>query len=424
VKVLYLSPTGALGGAERVLLSVLRGVRQARSDAQLRLLSFTNGPLLDEAGALGVESALLPLPASLQALGDSQLNAAESRASAALSLLAQALAAGTDAWQFVNSLRRAVHRFAPDLIHSNGIKTHCLVALADRANALVIWHVHDFLSARPMARRLLRMASRRMAAAIAISPAVSADLEALGIARRTRVIANAVDVEKFTDVPGDGALLDTLAGLPAAPAGCLRVGLVATYARWKGHDVFLEAAAKLHERLRASPVRFYVVGGPIYQTRGSQWTRSELRDLARALGIADCVGFIDFQANVAPLYQALDVVVHASTAPEPFGLTIIEAMACGRPVVASLAGGVTDIIRNGHDALGTSPGDVAALASVLQALLDDARLRERLGAAARQTACQRFAQDRIGPQVLGLYDEVLALGRVSSRRPQREFTRP
>src|SRR5205085_8086358 len=138
-------------------------------------------------------------------------------------------------------------------------------------------------------------------------------------------------------------------GLPRAVPGTLRVGLVATYARWKGQEVFLDAAGRLAAGRPELPVRFYVVGGPVYQTRGSQFSEGELRRLAAQRGLADRVGFVGFREDTAPVYRALDVVVHASTRPEPFGLTVVEAMACGRPVIVSRAGGAAELFTPGYD---------------------------------------------------------------------------
>ena len=137
-----------------------------------------------------------------------------------------------------------------------------------------------------------------------------------------------------------------MAGLPAAAPGTLRVGLVATFARWKGQDLFLKAAAQMVQNRPGQPLRFYLIGGPIYRTRGSQFSEHELRLLALGLDIAPLVGFIGFQQHTADLYRALDIVVHASTEPEPFGLTIIEAMACSKPC-ASNARGYALISDNG-----------------------------------------------------------------------------
>jgi glycosyltransferase involved in cell wall biosynthesis len=150
--------------------------------------------------------------------------------------------------------------------------------------------------------------------------------------------------------------------------------------------VFLEAAAQLlRERPRAA-VRFYIVGGPIYRTRGSQFSSAELRASIDHLGLAGQVGLIDFQKDPAPIYRGLDVVVHASTQPEPFGLTIAEAMACGKAVVVSACGGAQELFAHERDALGYPPGDAAALAAAIKWLTDDADLRRRLGTAARNTA--------------------------------------
>ena len=200
--------------------------------------------------------------------------------------------------------------------------------------------------------RALRWACKGVSRAIAISEAVARDAGAILKGVPVTVVYNAVDTAQFVPGPGDGAWLDRLAGLPAAGDGTIRVGLVATYARWKGQDLFLRAIGHMQS---VRPARFYIVGGPIYKTKGSQFSHSELRDLACELGVADRLGFVPFQADTADAYRALDVVVHASTHPEPFGRTIVEAMACSRPTVVSRAGGAAELFTDGEDALGWRP---------------------------------------------------------------------
>ena len=142
-----------------------------------------------------------------------------------------------------------------------------------------------------------------------------------------------MDLERFSP-RGPTLDLDAMAGVPPAPAGTIRVGLVATMARWKGHEVFLRALSMLPKDL---PIRGYVIGGPIYSTAGSQRSVEELRALASGLGLNGNAAFTGFVKDSAAAIRALDVVVHASTDPEPFGLVVAEAMACGKPVVASRA---------------------------------------------------------------------------------------
>src|SRR5262249_22818688 len=98
------------------------------------------------------------------------------------------------------------------------------------------------------------------------------------------VVRNAVDTDHFAPADRDGAELDRIAGLPPADPGTVRVGLVATYANWKGQDVFLDALARLPAS--GPRVRGFIVGGPIYATAGSQFTRDELERRAESNGIA------------------------------------------------------------------------------------------------------------------------------------------
>jgi glycosyltransferase involved in cell wall biosynthesis len=265
--------------------------------------------------------------------------------------------------------------------------------------------------------RLLAMLARNVDGAITNSHALANDVRSLLPLIPIETIYNGINTGFFYPAQVSGASLDRLGKLSLATCPVLRIGLVATYARWKGQDIFLEAAARLLRDRPGQSVRFYIVGGPIYQTLGSQFSEMELRSLAGRLGIADHVGFIPFQDQVADIYRALDVVVHASTRPEPFGLTIVEAMACGKPVIVSQAGGAVELFTPGHDAIGVSPGDPAALAAAMQRLIDDPETRRQLGSSARQTAVSRFNQDRLGPQVLAFYDRILQRRSTRNRHP-------
>jgi glycosyltransferase involved in cell wall biosynthesis len=263
----------------------------------------------------------------------------------------------------------------------------------------VLWHLHDFYSERPLAGRLLRRLRSGVAGAIAISEAVKRDAAVVLPGLPVTVVRNAVDTVHFSPAPRDGIELDRLANLPPL-RDVVRVGLVATYANWKGHDVFLDALA------RVPGVRGYVIGEPIYQTAGSQWTREELERRANANGLTGRVGFIPFQPDPVDVYRSLDVVVHASTRPEPFGLTVAEAMSCGRAVIVSAAGGAVELFTDGHDALAHRTGDVEGLAAAIARLAGDAKLRERLGANARATAVKQFGLERYGNELAAVYRAV------------------
>jgi glycosyltransferase involved in cell wall biosynthesis len=402
VKILFLNAFAALGGAERVLLDLLASLRTAAPSAELHLLLPAPGPLAGHAEGRGVRVHVLPMPDRLGTLGDSALRG-RGRWRTALALAGAVLGGGPAAWDYARRLRRLVAEVRPDVVHSNSIKFHLLTRLARLRDPLVVWHVHDFLSTRPLMKRALRWASGAAGGAVAISRAVERDARTVLPRVPVAVVANAVDTDRFAPGPGDGAWLDRLAGLPPAGADTLRVGLVATYARWKGQDVFLEAAERVIRERAGRPLRFFVIGGPIYQTHGSQWSDGELRAMAAGLTASGAVGFVPFQEDPAAVYRALDVVVHASTQPEPFGLTIAEAMSCGQPVILARAGGAAELFTEDHDAVGVPPGDAAALAAALQALAADPQRRARLAANARAAALRRFDRGRLGPELLDAY---------------------
>lgn len=401
MKLVFLNPVGVVGGAERVLLACIRAaVNDGQADVHLVLLG--SGPLQSAAEALGARVHVVPLPDRLAGMGDTQL-----RARARLATLARlgwsSLRAIPAGGHFLFKLRTLLRSLQPDLLHSHGLKTHLLTALARPRHVPVLWHLHDFYSERPLMAKMLRRARRGVVGAVAISAAVRDDAQRVLPGLPISVILNAVDTNHFTP-QGSSIDLDSLANLPAR-AGLIRAGLVATYANWKGHHTFLEALARA--RKSVPHLRGYIIGGPIYATAGSQVTRDELEATAREFGLGDAVGFVPFQTDPAAVYRALDIVVHASTRAEPFGLTIAEGMSCGRAVIVSAAGGARELFEDGVTALGHIPGDVAGLASALQRLACEDGFRQHLGTAARIAAETHFSFERFSRELIHLNQQLV-----------------
>ncbi|HEY3495821.1 MAG TPA: glycosyltransferase, partial [Polyangiaceae bacterium] len=132
-----------------------------------------------------------------------------------------------------------------------------------------------------------------------------------------------------------------------------------------------------------------------------------LERMIAARGLENEVGLVPFQHEVAGVYRGLDVVVHASTRPEPFGRTIVEAMATGRAVAVARAGGAAEVFDEGRSGLGYEPGSVDDLSRVLLELVTNAGLRARLGEGARADALERFDRARVGVELLAAYRELL-----------------
>ena len=402
MRVAFLSVSAEFGGSESSLWQLVRGLRRMSPSDEPIVVVPREGALAARVRDAGAEVRILQMPDALASFGEWSLKGASAvaRRSAAL------LAALRSVPAYRDDLNALLSALGPDVVHTNGFKMHVLGIRSAPAGVPVVWHIHEYLSHRPLSRALLRHHAPRAAAIVANSRSVADDVAAaLGGAPRVTSVHNAVDLAEFSP---DGAAddLDMLAGLAPAPDGTVRVGLVATFARWKGHETFLRAIRATREL----PVRGYVIGGPLYDTAGSQHSLDELRSLAASLGIADRVGFTGHRPRPASAMRALDVVVHASTEPEPFGLVIAEAMACGRAVLVSAAGGAAELARHEEDALTFPPGDADALACAVARCASDEILRARLGVAARRTAARRFDPDVFTQAFLDVYTRTARRG--------------
>ena len=183
--------------------------------------------------------------------------------------------------------------------------------------------------------------------------------------------------------PADPAASGIVTGPP--PAGRVSsVVIVGRIVPSKGQHLFV---ATFSDAFHDSDTNATLVGGALL---GEADYESGLRagiDAGPARGRVELTGHVQ---SAAPHLAAADIVVHASTMPEPYGLVVAEAMAAGRPVIATTSGGPAEMITDGVDGLLVPCGDIAALAAALQRLDTDPALRARLGAAALDTA-RRFA---------------------------------
>jgi glycosyltransferase involved in cell wall biosynthesis len=405
MRIVFISVSDELGGSEIALVDMMAGLRRLQPSWTIGLVLPGDGPLLARAEAAGADCTIVPLPRALARVGEFGMAASSwlpvSAGSHTAVYSARLLAAAAAVPSYLLELRRAIRAYQPSIVHTNGFKAHVLGARAAGA-AKLVWHMHEYVGDRAVSRKLLAAHAGRPSAVLANSVSVANDVRrALPTVVPPTVLYNAVDLAAF--VPG-GAIenLDARAGLAPANGSVVRVGLIATFARWKGHEVFLRAIAALPSSL---PVRGYVIGEPLYTTAGSQYDLEELRRLAAALGVAGRVGFTGYLPAAAAM-RALDVVVHASTRPEPFGLVIAEAMACGRATVVSAAGGAAELVEPEMDALTHAPGDDVELARQIARLAGDADLRRTLGERAHATARRRFDSNRLATELAQIYERL------------------
>lgn len=402
MRISWLSVSDQLGGSEVALLGMITWLRAARPGWDFQVVLPGHGPLQGRLEAAGVLCSVVPMPPALGRVGESAA-VRERWSPAATLLLGLRLCAGVAALRSYQArLRRTLSEFQPDIIHTNGLKAHVLGARVRLPREAVVWHLHEYVARRRLTGWLLRRYASQCDAIVANSDSVAADVVSiLPEPPPVHVVRNAVDLNAFAPA-GPRLDLDALAGLPAAPPDVTRVGLVATFALWKGHDVFLDALQRVST---SRPIRGYIIGGPLYDTSGSQYTRRNLESMIGARALHSRVGLTGF-LDPAPAMRSLDVLVHASRDPEPFGLVIAEAMACGRPVVTTANGGAAELVEAGRDALVAPSGDVKALAAAIDRLAADPALRESIGARARAAAVARFAPDRMAADLARVFETV------------------
>ena len=395
MRVALVSVSDQLGGSEMVLLETVRQLRRLRPSWEVHVVTPGRGPMSARAADLGATIHEVAMPEPIARFG-------EWGSGGAPALIARGTAAAAALPAYESRFRAALRAIRPDVLHSNGFKAHVLCARA-ATGARSVWHLHEYVAARALTSRLLRMYAPRCDHWIANSESVAADVRtALGppFSSRGVVIPNGVDLDTFRP-DGPTLDLDALSGLTAAPGPVLRVGLVGTFSRWKGHEVFIQAIARLPLELA---VRGYVVGGPLYDTAGSQWTLEELRAFTRSAGCESRLGFTGFQPDAPAALRSLDVVVHASTSPEPFGLVLIEAMACGRPLVTTGLGGSGEIVRDGVNAAIYVAHDPSSLASVIERLARSREERDGLAGRARATVEDRYSVGSFGQAIVVEYE--------------------
>jgi glycosyltransferase involved in cell wall biosynthesis len=241
------------------------------------------------------------------------------------------------------------------------------------ARVPVVWHQRELVADERMpraARHALRWLARTTATVVVVnSDATARSLGARDGGPPVFVVPDCVD---------DGT---EVRSVPVRDASHVTVGVIGRLAPQKGQREFLVAFATAFADEPSVCAR--VVGAALF---GEDDYAASLRDLASELGVSDRVEFVGFVPAVGTELARLDVLVVPSLVPEGFGLTVIEGMAAGLPVVAPDAGGPADIVTDGVDGVLVPPGDAVALASALRRLASDPPTRQRLGDAARRRA--------------------------------------
>lgn len=384
MKVLYVNHTSQISGGERSLLTLL----DALPAEVAAVAACPPGPLAEALRAARVSTHRLPgTSGSLRLHPWHTTRALAEMGRAAL------------------VLRRLAVRLGADLVHANTIRAGMVSALAARLGGPpVVVHVRDCLPAG-RATELTRRLVANAACLISNSAYTAQCFGAERAGALSRVAHSPVDMSRF-----DPALITREAararlGL-AAETPVLAV--VAQLTPWKAQDDAVRALARLKES--QPDVRLLLVGSTKFVARATRYDNRgylrSLEELIAQLGVGREVLLLGEREDVPEILRAVDVALVPSW-EEPFGRTMVEAMAMEVPVVATEVGGPAEVIRHGEHGLLLPPRDPARWAAELGRLIEQPELRRRMGRAGRLHATAEFSAQRHAERVVAAYAEVL-----------------
>ncbi|MUH00927.1 glycosyltransferase [Scytonema sp. UIC 10036] len=374
MKILFLDQSGKPGGAELCLIDIAKPYKDKCLVGLFADGSFRN---LLEKNQIPVE-----------VLTTQQIQVRKE------SSLAQGLSSLSQLIPLITKVVQRAKQF--DVIYANTQKALVVGALASFfSRRPLVYHLHDILSPEHFSqtnRRIAVTLANRFASLVIANSEASktAFIAAGGNSKIIEVVYNGFEPASFKVQESEIQQIKQELELD----GQFIVGHFSRLAPWKGQHILIEALAKCPQK-----VTVILVGDALF---GEQEYIQRLHQQVTTLGLENRVKFLGFRSEIPLLMSACDVVAHTSTAAEPFGRVIVEAMLCGKPVIAAKAGGAIEIVEHGVNGFLVTPGDAEELAKVITNCFQEQEKTVTVANNARTTASQRFDVTVINHQVAQL----------------------
>ncbi len=363
IKVLQLTVGLGWGGAEKLMAGVATGLSSERYDCHVVSLKGDGpiGAVLRQAGIRVVS------------LG------------------------GGPPWRVFQRLRKHVAREVPDIVHSHLLKANLLGALVPGPHKL-FWHFHNTSEQTSLFWRVLeRRLIQRSSGVIAVSEAVGRDisLRVPSIAGHLHIVPNGIDAARFSALsPNERSAERRRWGLFLDAPVIGYVGRLEEKTKKLTH--LIEAFAHI-KRSRTAVILLMVGDGP---------DRKMLEAFVRGKSLSGAVLFIGAQENVEKIYPLLDVYAQSSIS-EGFGLSLLEAMASGVPIVATRTGGIPEVVVHKETGILVPPGNPLVLAKAIEDILFDKNLARTMGNSGRDRVEKILTIRRVTEKIQDLYDAAL-----------------
>jgi len=401
-KILFVQRSGGGGSLINVLLLVKY---LDRDRFQPTVLFYDSNPYEEEFRATGAEVRILnsavsvraasrPIPDAVRPDGDSRR---KFRAARRLNGFVRR------DWRLARRIAEVIEDVGADLVQSN------ICPSADRASILAagltrvrqVSYSQFFTADEAWLDRPLSTFVDRY---LCISESVRQQVRrAAGVREdKMRLVYAPFEFPTSTTTPAAAAVRESL-GLNSRHLLIANIGRIVP---WKGQDIFLRAFATIAS---AHPEARAVVVGSAGDKRAGHVFEAEVRRLAGDLGLGERVIFTGHRNDVGDIMSASDVVVHSSSQAEPLGRVIMEAIALEKPVIATGAGGVPEMVRDGETGSLVPPGDAEAMASAIGSVLREPARAAEMAARARRVAEHRFGVRTFVRTVESEYRRILGL---------------
>jgi len=288
------------------------------------------------------------------------------------------------------ALRRFAREHDIEIVHAHMARDYPLAALAvgNKSDARLVITRHVLF---PM-NKLHRLTRGRVARVIAVSQSVATNVRAHGVFRddQIAVVPNGIDLRKFNPRREDGT------------SSRLRVGILGELTLNKGQIEFVRAAEIVAKEIENAE---FIVAGRDNSSDGEYGRR--LKDMIAASEFHDRIQLVETRIDVPQFLPTLDLLASASHS-EAFGLSIVEAMAVGVPVVATATAGAREILTDNDAGVLVPIGDIHEMAAALSRLLQSREERQRLASNARDMVRERYSLDRMVAETEAVYRDAVA----------------